>query len=315
MVADIQVVDIGPVGHEHAVPAELLLDPAGQQLVVGVRGDAVDGCGVDHRGQRARLEALLEGTEELLTQVVLGDVGRGAVLAGQRHAVAHEVLDAHRSVLQADMIGVGPLDGDGLHAGHLGLQVRILAPALPVARPAGIAAEVHDRGEHPRHLGGTGLVGHHTAHLEGVVTVEGGAEVDFLRIEGAVREVGGAMDHVQAVKAGNADVLHRAFLDLGDEGGRLLPVQGAVVHHVQDGTHFILAEDDVHLRRIHVVAALRGDDADGKLDHLAGLLLEGHPLEDLFYFCLHIRIGRDGGNHLAGRSAAGSEGDKAQGEG
>ena len=123
------------------------------------------------------------------------------------------------------------------------------------------------------------------------------------------------MDHVQAVKAGNADVLHRAFLDLGDEGGRLLPVQGAVVHHVQDGTHFILAEDDVHLRRIHVVAALRGDDADGKLDHLAGLLLEGHSLQDLLHFGLHLGVRFDGGRDGGGFAATGDGSRGGEGEG
>ena len=75
--------------------------------------------------------------------------------------------------------------------------------------------------------------------------------------------------------------------------------------------------DDVHLRRIHVVAALRGDDADGKLDHLAGLLLEGHSLQDLLHFGLHLGVRFDGGRNGGGFAATGdgSRGGKGEGSG
>ncbi len=39
-----QIVDIGPVGDEHAVPACLRLEPVGEQRLVGVNGHAVDRC-------------------------------------------------------------------------------------------------------------------------------------------------------------------------------------------------------------------------------------------------------------------------------
>ena len=315
VVAGEEVVDVGPVGHQHAVPVQLLLHPAGEEGLVGVGGDAVDGGGIDHRGQRAGLEALLERTEVFLAEVVLGDVGRGAVLAGVRHAVAHEMLDAHGHVLQADVVRVGTLQGDRLHAGHLGLQVRILAPALPLARPARVTAEVHHRGEHPRALRGAGLVGHRVAHHLRVIAVEGGSKVDFLREEGAVGQVGGAVDHVQAVDARDADVLHRALLDLGDVVGRLHAVEGMALEHVQDGADLVLAEKDVHLRRVHVVAGVVRDVVDGDLDHLAHLLLQGHPLEDLFDFGLHGGIGLDGGEDGGGLASARESGRGGEGEG
>ena len=189
MVAGEEVVDVGPVGHEHAVPVQLLLHPAGEEGLVRMRGDAVDGSGIDHRGEGAGLEALLERTEILLAQVVLRDVGGGAVLAGVRHAIAHEMLDAHGRMFQVDMVGILSLDGHGLGAGHLGLQVRVLTPTFPLTRPARVTPEVHHRREHPRALRGACLIGHRMAHHPGKIAVEGGPEVDFLRVEGAVCEV------------------------------------------------------------------------------------------------------------------------------
>ena len=183
VVARIEIVDVGPVRHQQAVPVQLLLHPAGEQQRIGMRRDAVDGGGIHHGGEGAGLEALLERAEEFFAQVILSDIGRGAVLSGERHAIAHEVLEAHGTVLQADVIGVAALDGDRLDAGHLGLQVRIFAETLPDTGPARIAAQVHDGREHPRALCGPGLIGHGPAHRKGIVAVEGGTEVDLLGIE------------------------------------------------------------------------------------------------------------------------------------
>ena len=87
------------------------------------------------------------------------------------------------------------------------------------------------------------------------------------------------------------------------------------LEHVQDGADLVLSEEDVHLRRVHIVAGLVRDVVDGDLDHLAHLLLQGHPLEDLFDFGLHGGIGFDGGEDGGGFSAAGGDGRGGEGEG
>ena len=294
VVARIEIVDVGPVRHQQAVPVQLLLHPAGEQQRIGMRRDAVDGGGIHHGSESAGLEAFLERAEEFFAQVILGDIGRGAVLSGERHAIAHEVLEAHGTVLQADVIGVAALDGDRLDAGHLGLQVRIFAETLPDTGPARIAAQVHDGREHPRALCGPGLIGHGPAHREGIVAVEGGTEVDLLGIERTLDQIRGAVDHVQAIDARDTQHFHRLVLDLPDHGGGLLAGMGGVVHHVEDGTHFVFADDLVQFDRIDGFVRVVLNGHDGQLDQLAGLLFQGHAFQDLFDLRLHVLVGRNG---------------------
>ena len=293
MVTDKEVVDIRPVGNEHAVPIEIFLHPTGQKLMVGMGRDAVDRCGIDHRGQRTGLEAFLKRTEELLAEVVLSDDGRRAVLAGHGHAIADIVLQRNGAVLKIDVVRIFALDGDGLGTGHFGLEIRILTEAFPEARPARIAAEVHHRREDPGALCGAGLVGHGLAHLLGIETVEGRGKVDFLRIEGAVGQVGRTVDHVEAVNARNADRLHGLVLDLLDHRSGFSAGVAVVVHDVEDGTDFLLADNVIKLGGIDRFAGVVFEDGDIELDHLAGLLFQTHLRKDLLDFRLNGGVGRD----------------------
>ena len=52
MFAREKVIDVGPVGHQHAVPLQVFLQPLGEIFVAGMHGHAVDGSRVDHHGQR-----------------------------------------------------------------------------------------------------------------------------------------------------------------------------------------------------------------------------------------------------------------------
>ena len=153
------------------------------------------------------------------------------------------------------------------------------------------------------------------AHHPGIIAVESGPEVDFLRIEAAVGKIGSAVDHVQSIDARDADVLHGLLLDLGKVIRRLRTVEGVALQDVQDGSYLVLAEEDVHLRGIHVVAGIVRDIVDGDLDHLAHLLLQGHSLEDLFHFRFHVLVRGDGGIDGGGLAAAGDEGRSGQDEG
>ena len=291
VVAHIEVVNVGPVRHEHAVPTQLFLDPAAQKDGVGVRGDAIDGGAVHHGGEGAGAEAFQERGEELLAEVVLGDNGRRTVLAAHRNAITDEVLEGNGAVLQVNMIGIFPLNGDGFFAGHFRLQIRVFAIAFPQTRPARVAAQVHHRGEHPRHLRGAGLIGHGAAHHAGVVAVEGGGEVNLLRIKRAIRKVRGAVNHVQAINTGNAYSLHALFLNLAHHSGRLLARMGGIVHHIEDGPHLVLADNLLQLGRVDGLARAVLQHGDVQLDQLTGLLFQGHALQDFFHLGFHRLVG------------------------
>ena len=291
VVAHIEVVNVGPVRHKHAVPAQLFLDPSAQKDGVGMRRDAIDGGAVHHGGEGAGAEAFQERGEKLLAEVVLGDNGRRTVLAAHRNAITDEVLEGNGAVLQVNMIGIFPLNGDGFFAGHFRLQIRVFAIAFPQTRPARVAAQVHHRGEHPRHLRGAGLIGHGAAHHAGVFAVEGGREVYLLRVERTVREVGGAMNHVHAIDTGNADGLHALFLNLAHHGGRLLAGMGGIVHHIEDGPHLVLADNLLQLGRVDGLARAVLQHGDVQLDQLTGLLFQGHALQDLFHLGFHRLVG------------------------
>ena len=102
------------------------------------------------------------------------------------------------------------------------------------------------------------------------------------------------MDHIQTIDAGNADGLHRFFLNLAHHGSGMFAGVRLVVHNVQDGTHFILADNPVQLGRIQGLVGIVLQRIDGQLDQLTRFFLQGHPLEDLFYFGFYIFVGRNG---------------------
>ena len=311
MVPHIEVVNVGPVGHQQAVPVELFFHPAAEQDGVGVGGDAVDGGRIHHGGEGAGAEAFQERGEVFLPQVVFGDIGRRTVLSGMRNAISHEVLQGHGHVFQVNVVGIGSLQGQRFLTGHFGLQEGVFAEAFPDTRPARVATQVHHRGEHPRHLGGAGFIGHGVAHHTGEIPFEGGADVDFLRIQRAFHQIGGAMDHVHAIDAGNADGFHGLLLDLAHHGSRLLARVGGVMHDVQDGTHLVLADDQVQFQGVDGFVGGIFQGGDVQLDQLAGLFLQGHPCEHTFHFGLHGRVCRNGRGRFGG--VAGDNGNNCQG--
>ena len=295
VVADVEVVNVGPVGHQHAVPVQLLFHPAGEKKGIGVRRNTVDGSRVHHSGERAGAEALQERSEELLAKVVLGDVGRCAVLARGRNAVTHKVLDGNGHVLLINMVGVCTLQGQRLLTGHLGLQIRVFTEALPDTGPAGIASQVHHRREHPRHLRGAGLISHGNAHLPGKLAVEGSAQVNLLRVQGAFIDIGRAVNHIQAIDAGNANGLHGLFLNLTHHGGRMLAGVCSIVHHIEDGTNFIMADDTLQFGGIDGLMRIVFQGGYIELDQLAGLFFQSHFGKHTLHLGLNGLVGGNGG--------------------
>ncbi len=309
-----EIVDIGPVRHEEAVPAQLFLHPAGEQQGVGVRGDAVDGGGIHHGGECACPEAFQERSEVLLPEVVFGNVGRRTVLSAQRDAIAHEMLDGHGDVLPVNVVRVFPLQGEGFLAGHFGLEIGVFPEAFPLARPARVPSQVHHRGKDPGDLRRTGFVSHRAAHHPGIFPVESGAQVDFLRVQRAFHQIGCPVDHVHAIDTGDADGFHGFFLDLAHHGGGFLAAVGAVVHHVEDGAHLVLADDAVQLGRVYGLVGIVLQHGNVQLHQLSGLLFEGHAREDFVDTGFKGGVCRNDRLHLGSPLTAGKGKDRQKGD-
>ena len=106
VVAAPEVHDVGPVGHNHAVPLQVVLQPLRQVLIVGVQGHAVVALRVHHHRERTVAHGLQERGEVLLAHLLRRDVRRRAVLAARRHAVAHVVLHASGHMPTVYVVGV-----------------------------------------------------------------------------------------------------------------------------------------------------------------------------------------------------------------
>ena len=303
MLTRIKVVHVGPVGDDHAVPVQAFLQPAGQEFLVGMYRDAVDGSGIHHDAERSGADALLERGEITLPELLHGGIGRCTVLARQRNAIGHVMLGTGRDLVGRDVVRIRSLVGNRDFTGHLRREVRIFAPALPAAGPAGVTTQVHDRGEYPRRQGSTGLIGQDIAHVAGVFSVEGGRDIDFLREENGIGEVGRTMDLVQAVQTRNADLFHGNLLETADDPGRMGGGLRPAGDDVQDGPDFITADDFLEFGFIHLDAV--HDLVDRNLDHLPDFFVEGHLFQGLFdigFEGLVLGDGRRGKSSAAGRS-------------
>ena len=135
MVTFIHIIDIGPVGHNHAVPVESLLEPHGEQLVVGVHGDAIVHSRVHHERECSCLYRFAEGFEVSLLHLAVGHVARCAVLAAHGHSVGHIVLQTRCYMLPVDVVRVAALKSAYGSCSHLTIEVHILAVALPLTAP------------------------------------------------------------------------------------------------------------------------------------------------------------------------------------
>lgn len=131
-----QVVYIGPVGHNHAVPVEVFLQPLRQQAVVGVEGQSVVHGRVNHDGERTVAHHFEVGCKVLLAQVLFGDGRRRTVLARHGYAVAQKVLHAGSHIVRTDVVGVIALETENRFASHLGIEIAVLTIVLPHTRPA-----------------------------------------------------------------------------------------------------------------------------------------------------------------------------------
>ena len=87
-----QLLDVFPVGDDHAIEAELPAQHIVQQVPVDVAGNPVDLAGVHHHRERTGPHTCREGRQQRLPQHHLRDHRRRAIVAARRHAIADIVF-------------------------------------------------------------------------------------------------------------------------------------------------------------------------------------------------------------------------------
>ncbi len=282
--------DVGPVGHYHAVPAQLLLEPYREKLMVDVHRHAVDLRRIHHHGEGAALDSGLVGCEIFLTKINRTyDCGR-TVFAGSGVAVSHIMLQAAGHVLRAEMVRVVTLIAFHHLHGHSAVDEGILAEALPYAAPDRIATQVHHGIVDPRDIAGASLIGCHGSSLAHKLAVERGRHVYLLREECAPQGVGGAMILVDAINVRHSYLLHRSLLDARYDAAPGLGSLCATHWHVEHRTHLIIANHGFHFCRVEFGATVHERVAEHLIDshftHLTDLLLESETRN----YLLHLRF-------------------------
>ena len=233
---------------------------------------------------------MLERLEIFLPQLGIGDLGWGSVLTGNRHSVGHIVLDAGGNVEAVHLAWIVALKAEHSRLAEFGIEVAVLAEALPHTRPERLAAKVHHRREGPGNQGGAGLICADAAHIEGKPAFKTGGNIDFLREEGSPVDIGSAVDLIQAVEARDADFFNGLALDFPYDGDIFLLRRSAVAYNIEYGADLVFAEYRVHQLGDEMLPFAVHQHADRKLGHLAYLLLKGEAVEDGVYPALHLSV-------------------------
>ena len=212
-VAIMQIVYISPVGDYHAIPTQLLFEPNGEHLIIGVEGHAIHYSRIHHNRKRSGTNGHLEWLKIFFPQVGGADRCRRAVLATHRIAVSKIMLQARCHILWSQVIRVAALIAlDHFHS-HYAIDIRVFAETFPDATPRRVATEVHNRTETPWNRTGTRLVGTNCCTLAHQISIERRSHIDFLWKHSASGGVGGAMVLVHSVYYGYSLIFHRLLLN------------------------------------------------------------------------------------------------------
>ena len=292
-----EVVDVCPVGDEHAIPLQVFLQPLRQVFVAGVHGLAVDRARVHHHRQRTGKGCGLERLEVFLAQHLRRYIGRRTVLARPGSAIGEVVLRASADMVATQVIGIVALIALDLGFHHASVHNGILTEAFIDAWPARVATEVDHGVINPRTVGGAAFVSRNLCTRAGELGVKRCSEVDGLREERARLRVGHTVVMVEAVDVRNADILHRLLLD---ELNPLLPLLhsgGTRARCIQDATHLPILDDRVEHLLVHLpraIGAIAAHDVEVQFQHLPDFLVERHLSQCFLHFLLQRCIARDG---------------------
>ena len=132
----------GVVGNDPALEAPGQTQDVGQQIVVAMAGNAVDGAVSSHNaGGIAFLNHNIEMTQVVLTQLLLAHVG-GAIVTGSLCIVGCKVLDTSDSLQVIALIIQIALEALNEGSGHCAGQQTVFSKAVTGTAPAGITGQV-----------------------------------------------------------------------------------------------------------------------------------------------------------------------------
>ena len=286
------------IADHDALEMHLVAEDVGQKVMRPCGRNAVDGTGVDHHGARSGVNTARIGRQDHALQIAQREQGLVAVMPVDRLRVPGEVLDGCRHIQRVRRTW-------GLQSLHIGRshgcrQRRLLSPGLVRAAPPVVAGEILNGGKVPHPPGGSQRVGRRDAAGSGGRRIPGRAHPDRLRVQ---RRLPGMPEAVHRVDSEDqrdvqAGVFDRVLLDhvvlVGpvEAGIARAPGAGRVRRVVraarQHRAGVIVDEHGLHARRVRhgeALAAARvrrtGQVADELLVHLADLLLDRHPVEQV----------------------------------
>jgi len=149
------------------------------------------------------------------------------------------MLYARGDMVFANMVGVIALIAFDGSLDHACIDDGVLAIALPDTRPARVATQIDGGIVDPRAVGRAGLVGIDGRSHLGQLRIERGCDVDGLWKKRATLYIGGAVVIVKTIDTGNADMLHRLFLDGLDNALPLVDGLGARGRSVEDRANLV----------------------------------------------------------------------------
>ena len=297
------VEDIRPVGHNHAVPVQVLFQPLGQQFVVGMERKPVVHGGVHHNRQSTCLDTFEERSEMFLAHILHGDGRRGTIFTGNRHTVTHIMLDASGHLLLSYMVRITALETEYGFAPHFGIHVAIFAIVLPMTGPAGVTCQVEHRSIGPGDTSGLGFISGDAGTFTHQFAVEGSCHIDALREESSTQCISCSVYLVYAINTRNTHDFHRFVLYLPDDFFPLLFGLGNTLGYIQDRADFVFADNGIQQSIVYLKFLGRiitfGNDVNGKLGHLPNLLFKGHLLEQSFYLLFYFPVSWDGRSHCS----------------
>ena len=152
-----ELVDRRPVAHHEAPEAPLAAEHRGHEPGAGGARDPADLVEGRHDATGACVQGGVVRRQVHFAQRPLGQIDGVVVPAALGAAIGGKMFygGEHR----VGRARIGALKAPDARRGHGRSQVGILTRAFGDATPAGIAGDIHHRGERPVHTGGRGLPG------------------------------------------------------------------------------------------------------------------------------------------------------------
>ena len=280
-----------PVADDEAVERHPTLQHVGQQPGVAVHLPAVPTAERGHDRLGAGVERGDVGRVVDVEEFLLARPRVSLVNALEGAAVAQEVLRRGDHPLLAKEVRAADraLEAFDQRARVQGDDLRVFRVALVGAAPAIVPGHGDGRPEVPVQAGGAHLAGRDLADAADQLRIPGRAEPDVVGEDRRADHVVVAVHRVHAPDHRNADTAVRGVGGGFVEGiGQRQPVlrRGMLV---VAGKRAAAVQHGAQVEPPHVP---RRDGADLRLDDLADLLADGHPLEQIVYPRFELRVGR-----------------------